>query len=117
MHGTERRKYPRVQAHLVMGIRLSELRTAEALLRNVSLGGAFIETRSHFEPGDQVELTLELPGDTRQRLILAIVRWCWQVPPLGVGVEFIRANPSDLHALQEYIALQAAETVVLPEES
>jgi Tfp pilus assembly protein PilZ len=60
-----------------------------AVVRNVSLGGAYLETPAPYHRGDLVGFTVNLPGD-RRRNVTGRVCWRRHLPPSGIGVEFIR---------------------------
>ncbi len=112
MERPERRTYPRASCALRVSFRPT-LVGSVGVIRNLSLGGGFIETGRRYEVGDTVELGLSLPGDERERVIVAVVRWVREEGPRGIGVEFIRAIPNDLVSMQKYIEFQARDTQVL----
>jgi hypothetical protein len=67
-------------------------------VRDLALGGAFLETRLHLEVGNvmQVEVLAGLPPFTAN----AIVR---SVTPYGIGIEFQNMTPEDIKLLRGLI--------------
>ena len=88
----ENRAHPRYAVRLRSEIKSALVRFAgmapESVVRNVSLGGAFIETAVPFRIGDLVPFTLHLPPDGREVTLFGRARWCRASDPAGVGVRF-----------------------------
>lgn len=66
------------------------------------------------EPGDVLELELELPG-TGPVLVNATVRWASAVLPGMLGIEYAQPVPPELlvhiqHLLSERVSLEDAES-------
>ena len=68
----------------------------EARCRDVSLGGAYIETATPLPYGVAVRVHLRLPGLRDEAIIDSIVRWS---KPAGMGVQFGRMGARETHAL------------------
>jgi PilZ domain len=71
---------------------------AQAAIRTISLGGAFLESAGHFAPGDQLQL--EIRVGLRRIRSLAVVR-C--VTPSGGGVEFLHMAQQDRERLRRMV--------------
>ncbi len=58
------RKSYRVPTDLTVQVKAQDhVRRYDAALRNIGLGGVFIETQALFDPGIEVEITISLPGE------------------------------------------------------
>lgn len=78
--------------------------TLHGLVLNCSLTGMFIRTGSKFERGEQIEVTIPLPG---QR-ILALSRVIWtdwreQANSGGFGIHFIPLTEEGTAALRTFL--------------
>jgi hypothetical protein len=94
-----RRQFPRIPADLVASLRKSVMvdlgPDREALIRNLSGGGAMIETDSPFEAGDLIQFDLTLPRETHITHVAGIVRWIKKAAPRAIGVQFIKLSRSE----------------------
>jgi uncharacterized protein (TIGR02266 family) len=107
-----RRRQLRVPSHLK--VRTSGAAEAVSNMRDVSEGGAFIETSEILEPGTPLRLEID-PGNGEPSLQLdAVVRWGREIGnmdgPAGVGVEFENVEDEDFAAIERIVdrALDAA---------
>ena len=66
---------------------------------DLSLGGCYIETIFPFPIGTQLELKLQIDGDTL--LVLATVVTC--DPQVGNGIQFSRMLPEDIAELRGFL--------------
>ena len=70
----------------------------EALSRDVSLGGMFIETELSLPYGTKFELAVTLPALAQPALIDATVRW---VGPTGMGVQWGALHAKETWAINQ----------------
>src|SRR5512135_1258272 len=94
----ERRKVGRYELHPAVRVRLDSGETIEARCRDISLGGAFLETRASCPFGAVVQVHVSLPGGVELALS-ATVRW---ISADGVGVQFGMLSALETHALVTY---------------
>jgi hypothetical protein len=85
-----------------------------ALVYNLSLGGAFLETHRPTMSGGHVKVEIPLPGNKLTlpaRVVSTNVPGNLQRPnlPLGMGVEFVDLAPEARASLERYIADRAAQ--------
>ncbi|MBL9023113.1 MAG: PilZ domain-containing protein [Myxococcales bacterium] len=73
----------------------------EGCARNISLGGAYIDTMYPSSFGSKVKLKLPLPGIAGETTIDATVRWCSEG---GMGVQFGPMGAVVTHALMRLMA-------------
>ncbi len=98
MPDTEHRRFPRITSDAVSRLRKIDpdppVEEIEGTVRNLSMGGVFIETSTPFEKGDWLEFTirLELMGKPRVVDAQGVVRWCQQEAPRGIGVAFTKVS-------------------------
>jgi Tfp pilus assembly protein PilZ len=71
-------------------------------LRDLSVGGAFVESRQVFPIGSVVNLRFSLPVSTQLATCTAIVRNVQ--PGEGFGVEFLDLSEGNLKLVERYIA-------------
>ncbi len=89
MAGSERRRYRRLSARWVT--RIDALPGRADPVRNVSLGGVFVETPSPFEIGREVEFEIQVPGYADRVRVRGVVRWLEEGK--GMGIEFLELGP------------------------
>jgi hypothetical protein len=70
----ERRARPRHALNVPLEIDCSDRGTRIGVSQDASLDGMLFNTRSHFVPGEEVLLTLRLPGAQRARVKARVVR-------------------------------------------
>lgn len=107
---TERRATSRVAADLAVKLRLSNGgMPATGTLRNVSLGGAFVETEDTVTPGSELSLEFSLPPGPRAVRCKVFVVWSSRtgagsaLPTQGVGVRLTDVGISELRALSQFV--------------
>ncbi len=112
----EQRKHPRHVADVVVSFRSCRSdvlvpERGEGTIENVSRGGIFLTTPSPLETGTEVELTFEVPGEERARLVSAraVVRWNrTSLEPAGMGLQF-QEFASGESALRTWLDLLASK--------
>jgi hypothetical protein len=73
-----------------------------AFSRDVSLGGLFIETSEPLPINTEVNLRFHLNSD--DPVVIALGRVCYQVPKIGMGIEFVELSPDDRKRIEAYVA-------------
>ena len=92
---SEKREYPRRSIESDVAFQVGDGPRTEARCRDVSLGGAYVETAAPLPYGAAVRVHLRLPG-MGEVVIESIVRWS---KPDGMGVQFGRMGARETHAL------------------
>ena len=95
----EQRRYPRMPLEVIASLRRVDggkfdLPT-EAIAKDISRGGVFIETDDRFEIGSFVGFDVRLHEDEEVSSIIGLVRWRNQRPPEGIGVEIVMVEQTD----------------------
>jgi uncharacterized protein (TIGR02266 family) len=105
MPTSESRAFPRINLQLEVSFDFAGERH-EAFTRNISRGGAFIQTPTPVDVGEPLRLSLLLPGVEDPLDIHARVVWV-NTPQTkargkiaGMGVKFVAADASDLALLE-----------------
>jgi len=93
----EQRKYQRYALHPRMTFSIDGGPLIYARCRDISLGGAFVETSTIPLFASSIHVVLDL--DSREVSVLAIVRW---TGPNGIGIQFGALSARDTHALVAY---------------
>lgn len=95
----EKREHPRtpIDADITCEI---DGESYNALARDISLGGMFIETEIVPAFGAKIQIICRLPGMQNDSSLPAIVRW---VKPGGFGVQFGLLGARETHAITELL--------------
>ncbi len=120
MEGQEKRKYKRLAAHWVTKIRkisLTEsIRERLERIKNVSLGGVFVDTPMPFEVGTLVALEFTIPAVAERVQARGIVRWSndgrARGQPIGMGVEFLEVTARAKDALDEFFRYETGKECI-----
>ncbi len=106
----EQRKYRRttIQTEIWIGQDGIFTRTPETL-RDLSEGGAFVETSQRFAVGSVLNLRFKLPGT--HRLIGSTVAVRNLRGNSGLGVEFLDISPCDREEIRWFVSAKPRETV------
>ncbi len=119
----ENRKYKRLNASWGVKIRathytLEDLRRMRDRIKNVSLGGVFIETEMPLAAGTHLEFCFSVPGRTDEVQAKGIVRWAndGRRPdePIGMGIEFLEVMARTKTSLRIYLATIASHQIIGP---
>jgi Tfp pilus assembly protein PilZ len=94
---SERRKHARKPCSMRVTVTTPDLFSTDTI-RDISTGGAFVETPVSLSPGDQITLWFSLPD--RQEAIMITGEVVWS-PRKGVGVKFISPLGKDLEQMIE----------------
>jgi hypothetical protein len=95
MKNNDHRIMPRTPSSLTGVVRSADRsvpRPDRALISNMSMRGAFIETLLHFDVGEMVLFDLLFPRMGQAARITGVVRWCSNCEPQGVGVEMLQVS-------------------------
>ncbi len=110
---SERRSNSRVPVNLNVKIRLPDGRTtATERIRNISLGGVFIEMSDPLPFGAEFALEFSLPVAPRTIRCRGFVVWSSKTHPdrmpgsHGVGVRLMDIGIADMRVLNEFIAAE-----------
>ena len=107
---TERRRFLRFETalHALCEI-VSEKRKASYEVRNISKEGALIITDKKLGSGDELSITMDVPGDNVPVFASCQVAWQRNLKNNGAyetGLKFTKIDSSDKGRLLEYIYLQ-----------
>ena len=97
----EKRKHPRKNIHPDVAFEVAGGERIEAICRDVSIGGAFLETNRPAPFGAKVTVFLRLPGLEKEVAVASTVRW---TKPDGMGVQFGVMGARETHALVTMIS-------------
>ncbi len=111
----ERRRYKRLKADWVAGVRTVELTdtSIERLkhVRNVSLGGVFIEAERTLEPGTTIEFEFIVSSHGEVVKAKGVVRWVddgsEEGNPRGMGVEFLEVQGGSQEVIHDYVQAES----------
>ncbi|MGB7847620.1 MAG: PilZ domain-containing protein, partial [Candidatus Acidiferrum sp.] len=92
------RRYARIPLESPLRAQIGAPQMSMARVRTISLGGAFVESKSHLSPGDSIQL--EIRSGLRKIHFTAIVR---NVGPNGNGVEFVHMEDEDRERLRKLV--------------
>ena len=86
------RATPRIQTCLpgVVHSSAEEAASYNAVISNMSLRGAFIETCNAFNIGDMIRFEMLFPRKNMAACLYGVVRWCSDATPQVVGVEVVK---------------------------
>jgi hypothetical protein len=76
------------------------------VLRDLSEGGAFVQTQQQFSKGSILSLCFDLPFTGYRISSTVIVRHCRD--GAGIGVQFLDLSPEDRAELRDYVGDQVA---------
>lgn len=112
--GIERRRYKRITTNLIARIRQSGRAEESELntIKDVSLGGVFIETLAPFPVGTIIEFDFVIPGLNRMVSARGVVRWSNDGVkanlPRGMGVEFLEVSKTGQDAIETFVEKESA---------
>ena len=93
----ERREHPRKPCSMRVTVTTPDLFSTDTI-RDISTGGAFVETPVALSAGDQITLWFSLPNREEPIMLTGEVVWS---PRKGVGVKFISSLDKDLEKMIE----------------
>ena len=71
--------------------------------RDVSAGGMFIETNQALDPGARLNLRFHLNND--EPIVKTEAEVLYQIPRVGIGLQFTEISPEDYARVRKYISL------------
>lgn len=74
-----------------------------AITRDISPLGVFVESNETWEEGETVEIELLFPRSGARVTVTGMVRWCRPGNPRGIGIEFIKVETQDKDRIKQYI--------------
>lgn len=95
----EKRQHPRARIDKDCTVEHGE-GTASATIRDISVGGAFIESNQSYPFATDVSLLIELPGEATPLRIAGTVRWSHGD---GFGVQFGLLGARETFAITQLI--------------
>lgn len=104
---TRVRALPRIDMDLPVTLVSQEIE-GSGIVKNVSRGGAFVETALPLRCADEVSLRFELPGSGRTlepsaRVIWRRNRYASRPTPDGAGLRFVEIDADSARALDEFV--------------
>lgn len=113
MSGSNQRQHKRVSANISVKLRSPDgRRTATEQIRNISLGGVFIEMHDPIPFGTDLELEFSVPADPRVIRCRGFVVWSTRSSPdkaqglQGIGVRLMDIGVREMRLLNDYIEEQ-----------
>jgi Tfp pilus assembly protein PilZ len=98
----ELRKHPRVSLQTELWIGQDGIFTrTDEFLRDLSVGGAFVQSRQVYPVGSVINLRFKVPGGTNLATCSAIVRNMQQGD--GFGVQFLDLSGDNLRLVERHI--------------
>ncbi len=103
-----KRAHPRATADISATIRLPDGRThSTGHIRNISLGGVFIEMDNPLGFGAELDLEFKLPAGTQAIRCRGLVMWNTKTqegyPRPGMGVRLMQIGVHEMRLLADYI--------------
>ena len=95
------REHHRVPVEIAVQYELQDGRKSDGVVRDLSLGGAFIETAEPPEFAASVKVVLPLPDGKGTFQFVGVVRWS---SPHGFGMQFGLLGARETHALVKVLA-------------
>jgi hypothetical protein len=92
----KKRRFGRFEVSLPAEISAGDLK-ASGIVKNLSVGGVYIETSQSFALGSKVDVQIEL--STPYHVIYAKATVSWQKGDEGVGVSFEHLRPIDVWSI------------------
>ncbi len=98
----ERRRFKRAEIKWPIKIQ-SALGPIEGELKDISVGGAFIDCEQILDPGDSITVAIFIPDHSPLKII-AEVMWTCMAFPHGMGVQFMKISQEDSEFLAQAIS-------------
>ena len=107
----ERRSNSRVDVELGVKIRTADGRVSSSTtIRNISLGGVFVEMKEPLAFGVELDLEFSLPAAPRQIRCKGFVVWSSKTHPercpgmSGIGVRLMDIGITEMRVLNDFVA-------------
>lgn len=119
----ENRKFKRLNTNWGVKIRAvkyteTNVRRMQERIKNISIGGVFIETVVPLDIGTHVEFSFQIPGRPGEVHAKGIVKWAndghLQAMPVGMGIEFLEVATSSKEAIHDYVQTEATKEAMTP---
>jgi hypothetical protein len=95
LRASDRRRHPRIPCSIAVA--LDGFFTD--VIRNISVGGVFIETSEAFQPGKALELEFSLPNQEQRFKVIGKIAWR---SPEGIGVSFTAVSEELRRILESF---------------
>ena len=114
---TRVRGLPRIDTNVPVTVTTRETRT-QGIVRNLSRGGAFVETEAPLVQAEEIGLSFQLPESPLTVAASAEVIWCSNhyesvQTPDGVGLRFVEIDAPSARTLDEYVYERTPSSVAL----
>ena len=96
----DKRSHPRVPLSVALTCEVKGGATINGNAKDISIGGMFIESNAQLSFGQEVIISLWLPGGKADARLPGIVRW---LKPGGFGVQFGLLGARETHAISELL--------------
>jgi Tfp pilus assembly protein PilZ len=93
----ERRRHTRKACAMRVTVTTPDLFSSDTV-RDISTGGAFVETPVYLAPGDEITLWFSLPDRKEPSMVTGEVVW---TPRRGIGVRFVSPLSKELEEMIE----------------
>jgi hypothetical protein len=94
----DKRLHPRVPFAANVACEVSGGETIEGRVKDISVGGVFIESEAPVAFGTQVTIVVRLPNTKGDARLPGVIRW---FNPGGFGVQFGLLGARETHAISE----------------
>jgi adenylate cyclase len=105
---SEERKYPRAEVSWPCTLK-TPVRSIQAELRNISVGGVFISCKNPPDPGETVQMVIQAPNGRTLSVTVEVVWSNINGPgdpkaPLGIDARFVKISDADRQYLTDVIS-------------
>ncbi len=94
----DKRVHPRVPFGVPVTCEVSGGETIQGRVKDISVGGMFIESEAPVAFGSQVTIVVRLPNTKAESRLPGVIRW---FNPGGFGVQFGLLGARETHAISE----------------
>jgi c-di-GMP-binding flagellar brake protein YcgR len=98
------------QRHFPRVLLATQVEHAEGSLigfsRDLSTGGMFVETNQLLDPGQRLNLRFHL--DNEEAIVKTEAEVLYQIPRVGIGLQFTEVSPEDYERIREYVTRRDA---------
>jgi hypothetical protein len=111
--GSERRRFVRVDDHLVASVEPTGLGAADGHTLNFSVGGVLLLLETFIEPGTELRVVLQLDDDEQMTFDARVVRCRTQSDHAHeIAAEFVGGQAGDHRRLQDEISRRVGRAPV-----
>ena len=104
---SEKRQSPRIPVDLEVDYS-QQGKTRQGNMLNLSLDGCLLRTSELFDPGDQLEITFQLPGVPESLRVKSSVAWGGMIEgantrSFGIGIHFVELGASSKEQIDQFL--------------